>query len=122
MGVLTDGPADSQAAKVAALGLERWFEPIVVTGALDASFAKPGTAGFVSIARAWGLQPTELVYVADNPAKDFIGPRALGWATVQLVHPRQVRTAHEPIDSTHRADHVIADLAELVSVLALEDR
>jgi putative hydrolase of the HAD superfamily len=121
LGVLSDGPVESQSAKVAALGLERWFEPIILTGALDATFAKPGTAGFESIARAWGLPAAELVYVGDNPAKDFVGPRALGWATVQLVHPRQVRDRQEPIDDRHRADHLIADLTDLIQTLSLED-
>ena len=122
LGILSDGPVESQSAKVAALGLERWFEPIVLTGAFEPAFAKPGTAGFESIARSWSLPAAELVYVADNPAKDFLGPRALGWATVQLTHPRQVRAAHPPVDDRHRADIRIDDLADLVGVLALEDR
>ena len=122
LGVLTDGPVASQAAKAAALGLDLWFEPIILTGAMDAAFAKPGTAGFELIARTWDLEATQLVYVGDNPAKDFVGPRALGWATVQLAHPRQVRTGREPVDDRYRADIRIDDLADLVAVLGLEDR
>ena len=122
LGALTDGPVASQAAKVAALGLDRWFEPILLTGAMDAAFAKPGTAGFELIARAWGLPAAELAYVGDNPAKDFVGPRALGWATVQLAHPRQVRARPGPIDDRHRADFLIDDLTELMAILSLEGR
>jgi len=122
LGILTDGPVDSQAAKVAALGLARWCEPIIMTDEHDASFAKPGTAGFASIARAWGLLAAELVYVADNPAKDFYGPRRLGWKTVRVVHPRQVRGQPETADDRFRADVEIDDLTRLLSELSLDDR
>ena len=29
-------------------------------------------------------RPDGFVYVADNPRKDFIAPRALGWRTVRI--------------------------------------
>ncbi len=29
----------------------------------------------------------ECVYVADNPAKDFVAPNQLGWLTIRIVRP-----------------------------------
>src|SRR5207342_628631 len=67
LGVLTDGPLASQSAKVAALDLDRWFQPIIVTARHGPEFAKPGTAGFEAIASEWGMPGHQLAYVADNP-------------------------------------------------------
>jgi putative hydrolase of the HAD superfamily len=122
LGVLTDGPVASQAAKAAALGLARWFEPILITGGHDATFTKPGTAGFAAIADVWGLPAHELAYVGDNPAKDFIGPHRLGWTAIRLSRPGQLHHGLEPIDDAHAADIVIDDLAGLLSVIDDSDR
>ncbi|MCA9674638.1 MAG: HAD family hydrolase [Myxococcales bacterium] len=84
---LTDGPVASQRAKVAALGLSRWLDPIVVTGELGPGAGKPSPAGFRRIEAASGVDGAACVYVADNPAKDFAGPRALGWKTVRVRRP-----------------------------------
>lgn len=113
LAILSDGVPDGQRAKVQALGLDRWFTPIVLTGSLGTSHAKPATAGFDAIGRDWGLRPEDLAYVADNPAKDFAGPRRLGWTTIRLRHGRQLRSTLEPADATFRPDLEIATLIEL---------
>ena len=119
LGVLSDGPVASQSAKAAALGLDRWFDPIVLTGAFEPAYAKPGTAGFLAIAAAWRLGPEDLAYVADNPAKDFAGPRRLGWTTIRLSRPGQLHRDAQPIDADHRPDLVINDFGYLPHVLML---
>ena len=48
---------------------------------------KPSPAGFRRIEAASGVDGAACVYVADNPAKDFAGPRALGWKTVRVRRP-----------------------------------
>ena len=54
------------------------------------AFWKPHRHGFELIQRRFALPPEAFVYVADNPAKDFVAPRALGWRTVQVVRPEGV--------------------------------
>jgi putative hydrolase of the HAD superfamily len=80
---------------VTALRLERWFEPIVYTAALGPGSGKPAVRAFESIEAAWGLSGSSLVYVADNPGKDFAGPRRLGWLAIRLRDPRQLRFEDE---------------------------
>jgi putative hydrolase of the HAD superfamily len=117
LGVLTDGPVESQSAKAAALGLDRWFDPVVLTAALGPTAHKPATSGFALIAATWSLPPGALVYVGDNPAKDFAGPRALGWWTIRLRDPRQERSALEAETAADAPDDEIAALAQLTSLL-----
>jgi putative hydrolase of the HAD superfamily len=117
LAVLSDGPAASQAAKATALGLDRWFDPIILTGALGAAYAKPATAGFELISSAWGVPGQTLAYVADNPAKDFAGPRQLGWTTIRLRDPLQLRFSLEPAEPAFRPDAEIEALDELLRLL-----
>jgi putative hydrolase of the HAD superfamily len=84
---LTDGPSQSQHAKVDALGLAVWLTPIVITGDLGPGRGKPDPAGFRLIEETTGAHGGSCVYVADNPDKDFIAPRLLGWRTVRIRRP-----------------------------------
>ena len=115
-----DGAPDSQAAKVDALGLARWFDPIILTGATPA-YRKPATAGFAAIAESWTMAGSALAYVADNPRKDFEGPRALGWRTVRLRTEGQVTRAYEPTHAGQRADVEVRDIAAAARYLLSSD-
>jgi putative hydrolase of the HAD superfamily len=50
------------------------------------------------------------VYVADNPAKDFVAPRALGWATVRV---RRAGSLHQRVESGPDVDREVTDLGDL---------
>ncbi len=114
LGVLSDGPLASQRAKAEALGLDEWFDPVLLTASEHAGFAKPGTRGFEWMAAMWHLPPVELAYIADNPLKDFIGPRKLGWLTIRLRISHQLSAELEPVDDGGRPDFEVADAAGLL--------
>ncbi len=84
LGIVTDGPAVSQRAKIAALGTDAFVDHTIVTAELGAEFAKPDPRAFALLETASGSRGTDCVYVADNPAKDFAGPKSLGWRTVRV--------------------------------------
>jgi putative hydrolase of the HAD superfamily len=120
LGVLSDGPVASQSAKAQVLGLDRWFDPVLLTGSRGTGFAKPGIRGFQAIADAWKLAPKDLAYVGDNPEKDFAGPRALGWLTVRVRNANQIRYTLEPPGDSFRPEIEIADMAEVMPWLAFD--
>jgi putative hydrolase of the HAD superfamily len=109
--VLTDGPPVCQANKVAALGLDRQAEPVVLTGAYGDGFGKPHPRGFQEIAERSGAN--RLVYVADNPTKDFAAPRQLGWTTVRVRRPGGL---HANLPDGTDVDVVVEDLRDLLNV------
>jgi putative hydrolase of the HAD superfamily len=117
LGVLSDGAPASQAAKTEALGLRRWFDPIIFTAALGETFMKPSIRGFELIAASWALAPEVLVYVGDNPAKDFSGARALGWHTIRLRMPLQLHFAIDPSLAADGPNAEISDPSDLLSQL-----
>ncbi|BCP53910.1 haloacid dehalogenase [Kaistia sp. 32K] len=111
MALITDGPAATQQAKVRALGLEARLGCIVCTDTLGPGRGKPHPLGFERV-EAWAPPGLPLAYVADNPLKDFVTPRARGWWTVQIERPERVHRVEAP-NPAHEAHGRIASLDEL---------
>ena len=84
LGLVTDGFLPAQKLKVQALDLESFFDSICYTEELGREYWKPATKAFERISRALQCEPQQCVYVADNPAKDFIAPNQLGWQSIEL--------------------------------------
>jgi putative hydrolase of the HAD superfamily len=96
LGLLSDGPLQMQNNKIDALGLCDRLDEIVLTDQWGREFWKPHHRGFEEISRRLGVPPTECLYVADNPAKDFIAPIALGWRTICVKRPGGIYTDRRP--------------------------
>lgn len=112
LAILTDGYLVSQRNKIRALGLDRiGIFPIVCTDSWGRRYWKPHERGFRHIQSHHRLQGQACVYIADNPAKDFIAPRRLGWRTVHIKRPERVHMATEELEPV--ADCKIESLAEL---------
>lgn len=114
--IITDGPAAMQRAKIAALGIGEHFDFIIPTGELPHGMGKPHPRAFERVMAWSGEAGASHVYIADNPAKDFIAPRALGWRTVQIDRDGRVHSP-EPKTPDHGAERRIGSLDELVSAL-----
>ena len=112
--VVTDGPAASQWGKVRALGLDRWASLTVVTADLGPGRGKPHPAAFELVQDRLGHCGPDCAYVADNPAKDFAAPAALGWRTVRV---RRVGSLHEHQPSGPLVGAELADLVDLAGAL-----
>ena len=88
--ILTDGRSISQHMKLKALGLSRF--PSYISE--EFGEGKPSSMGFEIIMR--DIPAPQYLYVADNPAKDFVAPNRLGWLTIGLkagphnVHPQKL--------------------------------
>ena len=85
--LISDGPAVSQRAKLRAVGLESCFDSIVLTGDYSDAFRKPGRPAFEWVRHFLNADPREMIYVADNPLKDFTSPIKLGWGAVRVRRP-----------------------------------
>lgn len=83
LGLITDGRPEGQRAKLRALGLEEWFEKIIITDEMGGiEYRKPNVAAFEEMQRFFAVSYGEMVYVGDNPKKDFIAPQKLGMGWV----------------------------------------
>jgi putative hydrolase of the HAD superfamily len=85
LALVTDGYLEVQRRKWAALSLAAPFDPVVFTDERGRACWKPHPWGFERVMEA---HPSagRFLYVADNPAKDFVAPNRLGWTTVMVRH------------------------------------
>jgi putative hydrolase of the HAD superfamily len=112
--LVTDGHKIVQQNKVRALQIEHYFKRVFITHRYGIKHAKPSTYCFGIIRRMERCEWGDMVYVGDNPAKDFVNLRPLGVHTIRVltgVH-RDVRTKPE-----FEAAHVISNLSELPMLL-----
>jgi len=109
-GVVTDGPLDSQRAKALAVGAPGWAELIVYTAELGPGFGKPHERAFSMHEAHTGLTGDQFTYIADNPTKDFGGPKARGWRTIRIRRPASL---HAGLASGEDVDAEITSLDEL---------
>ena len=120
LGVITDGPTIQQRAKVDALGVATLVDEVILTDELGPGLGKPNPAAFETIADRLTVQHAQCVYVADNAAKDFVAPNALGWKTVQVLRPDGVYRDARPPEGGTPSD-TIKTLAELDAIIAEQD-
>ena len=116
LGLLSDGFLPAQQLKLEALRLGRFFDAVVFTEELGRDAWKPSPTGFEAVAKKLGAAHESCAYVADNPAKDFLAPNALGWRTVQVLRPGQVH-AQKPAPPDGRPQRIARDGGKLVQAL-----
>jgi putative hydrolase of the HAD superfamily len=94
LGILSDGDVERQQRKLQALNIAHLFGRVIFTGA-NPAWAKPSPEGFRVLAREMGCRHEECLYVADNPVKDFAGPKCLGMRTLRIRRPGSLHESRE---------------------------
>jgi putative hydrolase of the HAD superfamily len=115
LGCITDGPEESQEAKVRALALHSWLKPIILTAALGPRCGKPSLVSYKRMQKELRGLGECFVYVGDNPLKDFAGAARLGWYTVRI---RRAGSLHEVEPNGPDVMREIRELGELFDVVA----
>ncbi len=87
LGLITDGRPIGQRAKLRALGIESYFDKIIVTDELGGTkYRKPAKTAFILMQKALGVPFEEMVYIGDNTKKDFVAPEGLGMQTIWFMN------------------------------------
>ncbi|MGW2353655.1 HAD family hydrolase [Actinacidiphila glaucinigra] len=112
IGVITNGAADIQRAKLAATGIDKLVDGVAVSG--DLEIRKPDRRLFELAAARCGLQLADGGWmIGDNPATDVAGGRQVGMRTIWL------RGRPWP-DALAAAHHAAGDATEAISLLLNE--
>jgi putative hydrolase of the HAD superfamily len=117
LGLVTDGYLNVQRRKVAALGLERYFDAIIYSDAWGREAWKPCPRPFEEALRQLSVAGPDTVYVGDNPTKDFHGARTVGMGTVRVRLRNALNSRLEPPCPAHAPDVEIAGLEHLEAAL-----
>ncbi len=110
--IVTDGNKNAQKNKLIALGLYD-NSPICrcyLTYQYGYKFTKPSPYCFLKITKREGVRPSDVVYIADNPQKDFIGIKPLGFRTVRVLTGQH---RHVRKEKKYDADYEIQSLDDL---------
>jgi putative hydrolase of the HAD superfamily len=108
IGAVTNASCPHQRARLAALGISRYFDVVVSAGELGV--AKPAPEIFHAACEQLGAAPSETLHIGDRLDLDAIGAREAGLHGVWLD-----RTAQEPqADAQVPVIDSLADLPELL--------
>lgn len=104
--LVTNGLSDLQREKIAAVGLERWIDRILVSGEVDSW--KPDPVIFRHALRLAGVEAHEALMIGDSLTRDIAGAAGVGIPSVWMR-----RYPHlEPIAGI-QPGHEVADLPAL---------
>jgi putative hydrolase of the HAD superfamily len=112
--IVTDGNPRVQRSKARALGLPSLVKQVFVTWHYGRSHGKPSPILLNRIAEREDALPSEVVYIGDDPNKDFVGIRPLGFKTLRVMRGR-FRDLRLP--PAYEADRRIATLDDVTQEL-----
>ena len=114
--VVTDGNKFVQSIKANALGLDKYFKKVILTHRYGVKHAKPSSYCFSIIKDIENCKWSDLVYIGDDPNKDFVQLNLLGVKTIRVHTGRFFKQkAKEGFDAIYH----INDLSELNLVLGI---
>ena len=114
MYLVTDGNKNVQNNKIKKLDIEQYFKKIFITHRYGLHASKPSIYCFKKIIELEKSSWKDLIYVGDDPNKDFINLRKVGAATIRI---RQGRFRRTQLCQDYEADFEILELTELPKIL-----
>ena len=108
--VVTDGNKLVQENKLRALGVPPRVKFCYITHRYGIKNAKPSPYCFIKICERERVSPQDVVYIGDNPHKDFVGIKPLGFRTIRVCQGqyKDIVKSHE-----YEAEYKIKSLVEL---------
>ena len=115
IGIITDGYAQAQRQKLKAVEADMYFDEIIVTDELGRDYWKPHPKAFEIIKERFGVSFDEMIYVGDNPGKDFY---------ISTIYP--IKTVRIFRDGVHkdnfyldgiREDFIIDELTKILEII-----
>ena len=109
---------------LARVGLERFFDGIIISGRLGVR--KPHPAIFLELSRLLALPPDEIAFVGDELQADIVGAQKAGMRTVWMTYRQRLERPSplgqflgmsEEAEGT-RPDYTVADWTEFLATLA----
>ncbi|KUO74792.1 MAG: hypothetical protein APF77_11055 [Clostridia bacterium BRH_c25] len=116
LGLITDGIYYVQRNKIRLLGIEEYFDAIVVTDDHGKDFWKPSTKPYLKMAEELGVSLDSMIYIGDNPQKDFYGARQLGIRTIRVIRDSGDHMGLR-LSSDYEADIEITSLDDIESAI-----
>ena len=115
-GLMTDGRAIQQRNKIKSLGLEQYFNDILISGEFGSE--KPNIANYSYFMNNENNLNTKYFYVGDNPKKDFKTANELGWITICLRDNGQnIHNQNFLLKKEYLPMHIIDNIDDLLAII-----
>lgn len=112
-GLITDGCSKVQWNKIESLKLNKKIEKIIVTDDYGEGYSKPNKKPYLDILSYFSIKPFEVVYIGDNPKKDFITAKKIGMKTIRIVRQCGSHIKKE-CSEIYEAERRIHNLEEII--------
>jgi putative hydrolase of the HAD superfamily len=83
--LVTDGNKVVQSKKIKVLKIDKYFKKMMPTHNYGVQNSKPSNYCFYKILQWEKAKPKDLVYIGDNPKKDFVNLKKDGFKTVRVL-------------------------------------
>jgi putative hydrolase of the HAD superfamily len=84
LALITNGPADMQLGSIQGVGLDTYFDTLLISGEKDVMVRKPDTAIFKLACKRLKSLPEQTLMVGDNPVADIQGALDAGLQAIQI--------------------------------------
>jgi putative hydrolase of the HAD superfamily len=116
LAIVAEGQVETQKLKISALGIEPVIPVIAYSDEIDGIRSRrPDPRGVLLAIQKLNLPPSEVLWVADNPARDFLRLRERGVLTARVLTGECSR--QDPPSQAHAADYNISSVARLPALL-----
>lgn len=116
LGIITDGRIEGQKNKIEALGLNHLMDCIIVTDELGGvNYRKPNPKSFEIMKETLSVEFEEMMYIGDNPQKDFYIGAIYPIITVRIVND-SIYDAEEYHKGV-KEKYMIKDLKDIKNIL-----
>ena len=113
--IVTDGNKMVQKNKISALDIDDKVKKVFITHHYGIKNEKPSAHCFLKICLLEKVTPNRVICVADNPYKDFVGIKSLGFKTIRV---RRGNYANIALGKKYEADEEIGNLDELAQIIS----
>ena len=115
LAIVSDGNYNTQYLKCQALKLDKYFDEIILTSKYGKDYYKPSRKSFDLLSSKYGIDLSEMYYVADNPNKDFYISK-YGIKTVRYYNKLGIYYNDEYLDNIQE-DYSINYIGQIKEIL-----
>jgi putative hydrolase of the HAD superfamily len=118
--IVTDGNKIVQHNKIKALQIEQYFAHCFISRRYGIHNEKPSPYCFQKICKLENTTPQNVIYIGDNPQKDFVGIKPIGFKTIRIMKGNHFDVIKTPEYEAHIQINALSELtSELLEQLLL---
>lgn len=122
LGIITDGYSRTQKNKIEALNLEKMVDKIIINDDMGREFWKPNPRSFQIMSEYFKSEYRFMIYIGDNPRKDFIAPKELGMKSIMIKRANNIFQKNSELINYVAADNQIENFIDILDFLELESK